>query len=208
MTGDEETDALLRRASQGDQGAREELFGRYRARLERMIAVRLDRRVLGRLDASDVVQDVLLEANRRLQAYLGERPLPFYPWLRQIGWEMLVKLHRKHLQTQKRRVSRERHAFDFPDDSAVKLITRLAGRNSSVGHNLVREEMRRRVQDALAQLPERDREVLVLRHMEGLSVREIADVLLLNEGTVKTRHFRALSRLQSLLAVLEKEDSP
>jgi RNA polymerase sigma-70 factor (ECF subfamily) len=203
---DQETEALLRAAGQGDAEAREELFRRHRARLERMVAVRLDRRVQARLDASDVVQEILLEANRRWSLFLERRPLPFYPWLRQIGWEVLVKLHEKHLQAQKRRVTREQQGPVLPDQSAMDLMARLSAPDTSLGKRLIRQELRDRVQEALLRLPARDRELLVLRHMEGLTLREIADLLDLKEGTVKVRHFRALTRLQALLAGLEAED--
>lgn len=205
---DQKEDSLLRRAGEGDEGAREELFRNQRRRLQRMVSVRLDRRILSRLDVSDVVQEVFLEAHRRWDAFLERRPLPFYPWLRQIGWEVLSKLHEKHLCTQKRRVTRERHLLRLPDESAGELVAYLAGTNTSVGSRLVRQEMHQRLRQALEDLPGRDREVLVLRHMEGLTVREIAEVLGIQEGAVKTRHFRALSRLREVLTGPDAEIQP
>src|SRR5438552_6470684 len=94
---EDDTEQLLQRASTGDQAAREALLVRYRHRLRQMIAVRMDRRLTARIDPSDVVQEALTEACFKLPAYLAERPLPVYPWLRQLAWERLIDLHRRHL---------------------------------------------------------------------------------------------------------------
>src|SRR5215470_6717040 len=93
-----DTEELLRRSQAGDRDARGALLQRHRKRLRRMVALRLDRRLASRLDPSDVVQDVLAAADRRLDEYLSERPLPFYPWLRQIAWDRLVYEHRRHVR--------------------------------------------------------------------------------------------------------------
>src|SRR6516164_5374655 len=106
-----DTDALLAQASQGDADAGQRLLARHRDRLKRMVAVRLDRRLLARLDPSDVVQEALAEAARRLPDYLRERPLPFYPWLRQLAADRLVTLHRRHVRAQRRSVRREEPAL-------------------------------------------------------------------------------------------------
>src|SRR4051812_2432869 len=103
---DPDIEELLRRAGCGEDQARDQLLGLHRERLLRMVAVRLDRRLVARLAPSDVVQEVLVEAHRRLDDYLRERPLPFYPWLRQLAWERLVKAHRQHLHARGRRVTR------------------------------------------------------------------------------------------------------
>jgi RNA polymerase sigma-70 factor (ECF subfamily) len=198
-----DTDALLVQASQGDAAAGHELLIRHRDRLKRMVAVRLDRRLLARLDPSDVVQEALAEAARRLPDYLRERPLPFYPWLRQLAADQLNKVYRRHLQAGKRDARREE--APLPDESALELAQRLVGRGTSPSNQLARREERDRVRDALARLSERDREVLVLRSLEQLSTREVAEVLGVPEGTVKSRHVRALERIRGLLGDLEEE---
>jgi RNA polymerase sigma-70 factor (ECF subfamily) len=205
---DWESEHLLRRAGQGDPGARQQLLVQYRQRLRQMVAVRLDRRLAARIDPSDVVQEALAEAVQQLPAYLREPPLPFYPWLRQLAWKRLAALYRRHIQAGKRSVCREEPGGPpLPDDSALDLAGRLLARASSPSARLRREELRERVRAALAQLPEGDREVLVLRHLEQLATPEIAAVLGVTEGAVYTRHLRALERLRALLgdAFLEEE---
>jgi RNA polymerase sigma-70 factor (ECF subfamily) len=199
-----DTDALLAQASRGDAAAGHQLLARHRDRLRRMVAVRLDRRLLARLDPSDVVQEALAEAARRLPDYLRQRPLPFYPWLRQLAADRLDKAYRKHLHAGKRDARREEAAL--PDESALELAKRLLGRGTSPSSHLARQEVRERVRAALARLPERDREVLVLRYLEQLSTRDIAEVLGAPEGTVKSRHLRALERLRGLLGNLEENE--
>jgi RNA polymerase sigma-70 factor (ECF subfamily) len=195
-----DTDQLLDRVSHGDDDARQQLLSRHRQRLRKMIGLHLDRRLAARLDPSDVVQEALAEANRTLSDYLRDRPLPFYPWLRQIAAERLAKLHRRHLHAGKRNVRREEPGvLNLPDESALELAGRLIAPHSSPSKQLLRQELRKRVQDALARLSERDRDVLVLRYLEQLSTKQTAEVLRITVGAVKTRHLRALERLRTLL---------
>jgi RNA polymerase sigma-70 factor (ECF subfamily) len=197
-----DTEELLRRAGQGDRDARQSLLGRHRERLTQMVAVRIDRRLAARVDPSDVVQDALLDAAQQLSDYLRQRPLPFYPWLRQLAWERLIELHRRHMHAQRRSVTREESlAPHLSDESAMQLADRVLARQSSPSDRAVRSELRLRVRAALDRLSERDREVLVLRHLEQLSTKESAAVLGISEGSFKTRHLRALVRLRALLEV-------
>jgi RNA polymerase sigma-70 factor (ECF subfamily) len=197
---DHSTDDLLRRAADGDSAARQELFARYRERLRLMIAVRLDRRLAARVDASDVVQEALADAALELAEYLRRRPLPFYPWLRRLAWERLLELHRRHVLAGKRSVTREEPAEPaLPDESVFALACRLVAGGSSPSSRLKREELRGQVRAALAALSPNDREVLVLRHLEHLSMKEVAAVLGVSEGAVKVRHLRALARFRDLL---------
>ena len=203
-----ETEQLLTRAAQGDQTALGQLLGLHRQRLRQMIALRLDRQVQARLDPSDVVQETLAEAARRLADYARLRPLPFYPWLRQLAWERLVQLHRRHVQAGKRSVRREQADLPLSQESALALADRLVSRGSSPSARLHRSEQRRRVQAILAQLAEADREVLVLRYLEHLSTPELAAILGLTPAGVKTRQLRALQRLRDLLGENDAEDMP
>jgi RNA polymerase sigma-70 factor (ECF subfamily) len=202
------TDQLLQRVGQGDAAARQQLLMRHRPRLRQLVALRLDRRLAARLDPSDVVQEALAEADRRLADYLRDRPLPFYPWLRQLALERLIDLHRRHVRAGKRSVLRERRGPPgLPDESALQLADQLLARGSSPSARLCRQELREQVQAALARLGDADRELLVLRHLEQLPARDIAAVLGISEGAVYTRHLRALERLRGLLAgVLTEEE--
>jgi RNA polymerase sigma-70 factor (ECF subfamily) len=193
-----DTEHLLDQAAAGDRAARDELLRRHWARLRRMVAVRADPRLAACVDPSDVVQETLTEAAGRLDSYLRDRPLPFYPWLRQLAQRRLIDLHRRHVRAGKRSVIREEPA-GLPDRSALQLAERLFARQSNPSAGLHRRERRERVRLALAQLPETDREVLVLRVLEEMPTREIAAVLGITESAVRSRQVRALDKLRSLL---------
>src|SRR5262245_58595138 len=135
-----EIDSMLERAERGDAEAREQLLGRFRPRLRQMVAIHLDRRLAARIDPSDVAQEALVDAARKLDDYLRERPLPFYPWLRRLAWERLVKLHHHHLRTQKRTALREDpRVLKLPDDSAAELASRIVDSASSPSRRLIRK---------------------------------------------------------------------
>jgi RNA polymerase sigma-70 factor (ECF subfamily) len=200
-------DGLLERAANGDDAARQQLLDCYRARLRKMVGFHLDRRLAARVDPSDVVQETLMDADRKLDDYLQERPLPFYPWLRRLALERVLKLHQRHIRTAKRSVCREQPGvLNLPEDSALELAARLMDVQSGPIARLVREELRARVRSALDRLSETDREVLVLRHLEELTHGEIATVLGITEAAVKTRYVRALERLGKLLGEEVEED--
>jgi RNA polymerase sigma-70 factor (ECF subfamily) len=197
--GQPDTDLLLARAAQGDGEARNRLLETHRPRLRQLIGLRLDRRLAARLDPSDVVQESLADAAGKLSDYLRTQPMPFYPWLRSLALERLIALYRRHIRTGKRSVRREAFGLPLPDESALELAHRLCARTSSPSQRLARSEARAQVRAALERLSEGDRELLVLRHLEQLSIREIASVLDITEGAVKVRHVRALERLRDLL---------
>lgn len=202
-----DTEELLRQAARGDPGARDGLLARHRDRLRKMVAYRLDRRLRARMDPSDVVQEVLVEADHKLERYLRERPLPFYLWLRELAREQLLTLQRRHLHAAKRSVRREEPGLlALPDESLAELADRLVTSATSPSQRLLAQEKRQLVRQALDALAERDREVLVLRHLEQLSVAETAAVLGISDGAVKTRHLRALERLRILLDSMLKEN--
>jgi RNA polymerase sigma-70 factor (ECF subfamily) len=195
-----DTEELLRQADRGDAAAREGLLARHRDRLRKMIAWRLDRRLAARVDPSDVVQEVLVEASRKMDRYLRERPLPFFPWLRALAGEHLAALHRRHVRAKGRSVLREEPGLlNLPDESAAELAARLVTSSTSPTQRVLRLELRQRVRQALGRLGERDREILVLRNLEQLSVADTAAVLGISAGAVKVRHLRALERLRALL---------
>ena len=195
-----DTDQLLKRVSAGDPSATQELLDRYRPRLRAMVAVHLDQRISARIDPSDVVQEAMVEALAKLPSYAQERTISFYPWLRQIAWQRLVKLHKKHLAATRRSVKREDRAeLPLSDDSIIQLADRLASSGTEPGQALVKEEIRERVRAALDELRYADREVLVMRYLEHLSIKEISASLEVTQDTIKKRHTRALERLERVL---------
>jgi RNA polymerase sigma-70 factor (ECF subfamily) len=194
-----DTDQLLDRAGRGDADARNRLLDRHRRQLRSLIALRMDPRLAARVDPSDVIQESLAEAARRLSDYLHDRPLPFYPWLRQIALERLIDLQRRHVRSQKRSVRREEFCLPRLPDDSVQGLARLASMGSSPSRAQERRDLQERVRAALERLAERDREVLLLRHFEQLPVKQIAAVLGISEGAAKVRHARALERLRQEL---------
>jgi RNA polymerase sigma-70 factor (ECF subfamily) len=176
------------------------LLQRHGKRLRRMIALRLDRRLAARLDPSDIVQEVLAEADRRLDDYFSQRPLPFYPWLRQLACDRLADAHRRHVQAKRRSVIREDpEPIGLPGGSALRLADRLLASGVCPSDAFRREELRQRVRTALVSLAEADREVLVLRYLEQLSARDVGAVLGVSEAAAKKRALRALQKLRALL---------
>jgi RNA polymerase sigma-70 factor (ECF subfamily) len=168
-----------------------------------MVALRLDSRLSARVDASDVVQEALLDAARKLVDYERDRPLPFYPWLHRLAAERLALVHRTHRRGT-RSVGREQHALAWPADSGQLLVDHLVGSETTPGHSLDREVRRQRVRDALNQLAPPDREILVMRYLEDLSFPEIAAILEIGESAAKMRHLRAIEKIRS---VLKADDS-
>lgn len=193
------TNDLVDRARLGEATARQDLLERYRDYLRRMVAVRLDRRVAARVDVSDVVQETLVEASRRLDDYLRERPIPFYGWLRQLAGERVIDAHRRHLGSRKRSVTHEQRDAFVSDASTDALVQKLFTDDTSPSNHLMRAERHERLRSALAELSRKDREVLVMRHLERLSTAEIAAMLELSETAVKSRLFRALIRMRELM---------
>ena len=200
MVEDASTETLLRHIAEGDQGAVGQLLDRHRQRLRRMVAFRIDPRLAPRLDASDVVQETLAEAAAKIADYCQQRPLPFYPWLRQIAWRRLVHEHERHLWTAKRSVSQEQenHA-PLSATSAAELADSLAAHVSGPSTIMVRKEQTERLRAVLAQLRPNDREVLILRYIEQLSAPDIAAVLGITLSSVYARHMRALERIRELV---------
>jgi RNA polymerase sigma-70 factor (ECF subfamily) len=204
-----DTEELLRRAVQGDGGAMDGLLNRCRPRLRRMVAVRMDSRLAARVDPSDVVQETLVEAIRKLPDYVAERRLPFYPWLRELAWEHLVRLHRHHVRAQRRSVTREEPAdLRLSDASAVALAGQVAASGSRPSGRIIRREMQERVRTALEQLVPKDREILIMRHLEQLEMSEIAAILKISRRAAMMRRLRAFEGLRRLLSPDRPEPKP
>jgi RNA polymerase sigma-70 factor (ECF subfamily) len=192
---------LLERLRAGDPAAVGELFARHRDRLRRMVEVRLDRRLQGRVDASDVIQDAHLEVAERLADYLTDPKLPPFLWLRLVVGERLAKLHRTHLGAQMRDAGREVSIFReaLPAASSAALAAHLLGKHTSPTQAAVRAERLLRLQEAINTLDPMDREILSLRHFEELSRAEAAQALGIEEAAAAKRYVRAMKRLKDLL---------
>jgi RNA polymerase sigma-70 factor (ECF subfamily) len=200
MNADPSEDDLLTRARGGDQSAAAALLDRHREPLRRAILLRLDRRVAGRVDADDVLQETYLEAVRRLPAYLEKPDMPFALWLRWLAREQVAMCHRRHLGADKRAVGRE--VAPLPADSSAQFVNALAGRGPSPSQHLRATEAAERLRLALQQLDDEERDLLLWRHFEQLTNREIAQLLSITEAAAGKRYLRALERLRGLLVDL------
>jgi RNA polymerase sigma-70 factor (ECF subfamily) len=202
MDGEGELTALLERAAAGDEGALRDLFARHRDRLKRMIHLRLSRRVQGRVDDSDVLQETFLDVARRLKEYAAEPKLPFYLWLRHMAGLKLAEIHRRHLGTQLRDADREvtLHRGGLPAADSVSLAAHLLGQLTTPSQAAIKAETRLMVQEALNSMDPVDREVLALKHFEQLSTREIAEVLGMSKAGAGSRYLRAIKRLKEILS--------
>jgi RNA polymerase sigma-70 factor, ECF subfamily len=180
------------------------LFDRYRDRLRRMVELRLDPRLRGRLDASDVLQEAFLDVAGDLDAYLADPKLPPLLWLRVHVGRRLTTLHRQHLGTRMRDAGREISIYHgaLPEASSAALASMLLGRHTSPTQAAQRAERMLRVQEALASLDPMDLEVLALRHFEQLGRSEAAQVLGITQEAGAKRYFRALKRLKDVLATM------
>ena len=197
----DQTKALLSQAKGGDSSAVNELMDQHRNSLRQLIRMRLDQKIQRRIDVSDVVQDVLVEANRRLQRYLNDPIMPFHLWLRQIAKDRIIDAHRRHRVSAKRSVDREQQLAPPRgyDQSSVHLASLLGDDRLTPAAAAVQKELAERVEEAIAQLEERDCEIIVMRHYEHLSNQEIGEVLNLSEPAASMRYLRAIRRLKKMM---------
>jgi RNA polymerase sigma-70 factor (ECF subfamily) len=178
------------------------LLSQFEERLKRMIRLRMNPALRGRVDASDIVQDVYLEVSKRLAEYGQPPAAPLFLWVRTIASEKLIDAHRKHLGANKRDARRE-ISLDMavvPPPNSALLAAQLLGKIATPSQAAIKAEMRTRVQEVLDSLDELDREVLALRHFEQLSNSEAAQVLGLSESGASSRYVRALKRFKSAIA--------
>jgi RNA polymerase sigma-70 factor (ECF subfamily) len=195
------TTRLLELAVEGDQAHWATLMTLHIDRLSRLIALRLDRRLQGRIDAADVIQEIHLEAWRHLPDYIRNPSMPFYLWLRGLAGNKLLELHRHHLSTKKRDARRERPSFlmSMPDTTTAAISSLLVDKGTSPSNAAARVELKQQLQNALDGMDAIDREVLVLRHFEHLSPAETAKVLEIEEKAAGMRYLRAIQRLRDVL---------
>ena len=192
---------LVCRAGNGDRQATSELLAKYRDRLTKMVRLRLDRRLYGRVDPSDIVQDATIEAVRRLPKYAKSPPMGFFLWLRWLTGQKLTDAHRHHLGAQKRAANHEVSLYRgaMPEATSMALAAQLLGQLTSPSEAAQRAETQMKVQEGLNNLHPDDREVLVLRHFEHLSNDETAQVLGVKKSAASKRFIVALKRLKEQL---------
>ncbi len=196
-----QTEELLAQAKVGNELAVNELMDRHRQSLRQLVRMRLDQKIQRRIDVSDVVQDVLVEANRRLQNYLVDPVMPFHLWLRQIAKDRIIDAHRRHRVSARRSVDREQ-AVVAPrgyDQSSIQLMGLLGDDRLTPAAAALQQEMARKVEQAITKLEEKDCEIIVMRHYEHLTNQDIAQALGLTEPAASMRYLRAVRRLKIVL---------
>ena len=200
---EEPTRELLDQARGGDDDAVNRLLERHRRAVRQMVQARLDRAVSQRVDASDVVQDVMLEASQRLQAYLQNPVMPFHLWLRHLAKDRVIDMHRRHRVAGRRSVDKERRLTlkGAGDQSSIELNNWLCDPELTPATAALQRELQQRFFAALDELDERDREILVMRHFEHLTNQEVAQALDLSQPAAGMRYLRALRRLRAVLGL-------
>jgi len=195
---------LVAQAASGDDQAWERLMTDHRPRLRRMVGLRLDRRLQGRVDPSDIIQEAYIDAARRLSEYAKNPTMPFYLWLRFLAGQRLMEQHRRHLGAKARDAGREISLYRgaFPETTTADLAAHFLGKLSTPSQAAVKIEQKIRLQEALNSLDPIDREILALRHFEQLSNIEAAEVLSLEPATAYKRYTRALVRLKDVLVAM------
>ena len=196
----DQTQELLLQAREGDSAAINDLMERHRKALRRMVALRMDRQIAGRVDASDIVQDVLVEANRRLSDFIDDGKMPFHLWLRQLAKDRLIDMHRRH-HAQRRSVQREQpiKADGNMDRSSMDLEGQLSDPQLTPAAANIRKEQQHLFWAAIEQLGEQDREIILMRHAEHLGNSEVAEALKLSPAAAGMRYLRAMRRLRTIL---------
>lgn len=194
--------ALMTRLQTGDQSALADLYAGYRDRLRRMVQVRLDPRLQGRVAPSDVLQEAYIDALKRFPHFFEKPDQSFFGWLRLVVGQRLADVHREHLGAKKRDARQEvslARPSPIPAASSLCLAAQLVGGVASPSKAALRNEAAKQVAAALDELEPLDREVLTLRHFEEFSNAETASVLGIQPAAASKRYVRALARLKVAL---------
>lgn len=197
----ENVNQLDSRLREGDEQALAELFTIHRDRLRRMVEFRMDRRLQGRVDASDIVQEAYIDASQRVRHYAQKPEMSSFVWLRQITTQRLIDVHRRHLDAQMRDARQEVsiHRGDLAGTTSASIVAELVGQFASPSELAMHAELLDQLENALEGMDPIDREVLALRHFEELTNNEVAQVLDITKSAASNRYVRALGRLRSVL---------
>ena len=196
------SDDLLQRALAGDRQALAEIFDHYQKRLRQMVRLRLDRRLQGRIDPSDVVQEAYLDVVDQFPSYVEKQEkMSFFLWLRMVAGQRLMRTHRQHLGAEMRNAGRDvsLHRGALPRATSISLAAQLLGRFTSATQAAMRAEMQVKLQEAINGMDDIDREIIALRHFEELTNKEAAELLELSKAAASNRYVRAMARLQGVL---------
>jgi RNA polymerase sigma-70 factor (ECF subfamily) len=198
----QDTQSLLDEVREGDDAAVDRLLSRHRAAVRKMVQLRMDPMLARRVDASDIAQDVLVEAHRRLKQYLKNPQMPFHLWLRQMAKDRLIDAHRRHRVAARRSLDREQPLnVRLPrDDSTRSIAMAICDSQLTPAAAATWRELKRRFEDACRLLEAQDQEIVVMRHFEQLSNSEVAKALELSPQAASMRYLRAMRRLRELLA--------
>ena len=201
MSENNQVDTLHDRLRNGDTAALAEAFAQHRQRLWRIVNFRLNRRMAGRIDPDDVLQEAYLVTAGRIKHYgTGGFTSPFL-WLRLMVQQTLMDVHRRHMATQGRDAGREVPIFgQYPQATSASLAIHLLGDWTSPSQAAVRGELLDQVQAAIATMDSMDQEILALRHFEELTNTEVAETLGIEIKAASMRYIRALQRLKEVLA--------
>lgn len=158
--------------------------------------MRISGPLTSRIDPSDVLQETYLDATQKINGYIANPRASLFVWLRGLTLDRLAKTQRQHLGTQSRAMSRE---LRLPAETSLELGRQLLSAGSTPSRIVERDELRSQVTEALQELGDRDREVLVMRHFEGMTNTQVAEALEIGASAATMRYGRALKRLKDVL---------
>ena len=200
----EQTDDLLNQARDGNDDAVNQLMERHRDAIRHLVRMRLDQKVQRRVDVSDVVQDVFVEAARRLAVYVNDpnpTKMPFHLWLRHIASDRIIDAYRRHRGSVKRSLDREQPLFAPQgfEHSSMQLANQISDHEMTPAAIATQKEMIARIEESIVKLSDNDAEIIAMRHYEHLTNQEVALALNLSQPAAAMRYARALERLRQIL---------
>jgi RNA polymerase sigma-70 factor (ECF subfamily) len=200
-----DSDGLVKRLRAGDKEALAELFSFHRQRLWQMVSLRLDRRLYGRVDADDILQEAYLDALDRTGHFMDNDRGSFFVWIRMIVSQTLVNVHRRHMGADMRDAKRDVSIFGRRHSQATStlLALHLLGHLTSPSEAAIRDERAMKLEQAIDDMTSTDREILTLRHFELLTNNEAAEELGIGQKAASTRYARALRRLKVILSKVD-----
>ncbi len=190
----EHTERLLQAAEHGDAVALGRLIDLHRDYLRRVVDLRIDRALRGRVDPSDVVQETQIAATQRIADFIERRPTSFKLWLRGEAMQQIVAQRRRHVAAARRSVDRE---CSISNVSSLLIARNLL--HGTPSEAVERKELAERVRQLMENMPEKDREILTLRYVEELTNTEAAEVLKIHAAAARKRHGRAMKRLLEMI---------